>query len=89
VFENKVLRRICDPKGEEVVKCWRRLHNEELNSNLYALPDIIRVMRWAGFVARMGEMRNACKILVGKPEGKRLLSRTRVGNCALGASCSG
>jgi hypothetical protein len=27
-------------------------------------------MRWAGHVARMGEKRNAYRILVGKPEGK-------------------
>jgi hypothetical protein len=25
-------------------------------------------MRWAGIVARMGEKRNAYKLLVGKPE---------------------
>jgi hypothetical protein len=48
------------------------LHNEELHS-LYISPDIIRViksrrMRWAGHVGRMGEVRNAYKILVGKPE---------------------
>jgi hypothetical protein len=30
-----------------------------------------RRMRWAGHVARMGEIRNAYKMLVGKPEGKR------------------
>jgi hypothetical protein len=36
-----------------------------------------RRMRWAGHVARMGEMRNAYRILVGKPEGKRLLGRPR------------
>jgi hypothetical protein len=29
-----------------------------------------RSMRWAGHVARMGEMKNAYDILVGKPEGK-------------------
>jgi hypothetical protein len=34
-------------------------------------------MRWAGHVARKGEKRNACRILVGKPEGKRPLGRTR------------
>jgi hypothetical protein len=49
---------------------WRKLHNEELH-NLYSSPDIIRViksrrMRWAGHVARMGEKRNAYRILVGK-----------------------
>jgi hypothetical protein len=53
---------------------WRRLHNEELY-NLYASRIIIRVIksgriRWAVFVERAREMRNACKILVGKPEGK-------------------
>jgi hypothetical protein len=34
-------------------------------------------MRWAGHVARMGETRNAYRILVGKPEGKRPLGRPR------------
>jgi hypothetical protein len=29
-------------------------------------------MKWVGHVARMGQMTNAYKILVGKPEGKRL-----------------
>jgi hypothetical protein len=28
-------------------------------------------MRWAGHVARIGEKRNAYRIKVGKPEGKR------------------
>jgi len=49
---------------------------------LYAAPSIIRVissrrMKWAGNVARMGEMRKACNILVGTPEGKRPLGRHR------------
>jgi hypothetical protein len=48
---------------------WRRLHNEELH-NLYASLNIIRViksrrMRRSGHVVCMGEMRNACNILVG------------------------
>jgi hypothetical protein len=34
-------------------------------------------MRWEGHVARMGEKRNAFRLLVGKPEGKRLLGRPR------------
>jgi hypothetical protein len=33
-------------------------------------------MRWAAHVERIGE-KNACRILVGKPEGKRPLGRTR------------
>jgi hypothetical protein len=57
------------------------LYNEELR-NMYISQNIIKViksksMRWAGNVACMGEMRNAYKILVGKPEGKRPLRRTR------------
>jgi hypothetical protein len=56
---------------------WRKLHNEELH-NLHFSPNTIRMiksrrMRWAGHKARMGEKRNAYRILVGKPEGKRLL----------------
>jgi hypothetical protein len=34
-------------------------------------------MRWTGHVARMGETSNACKLLVGKPEGRRPLGRPR------------
>jgi hypothetical protein len=37
-----------------------------------------RRISWAGHVAHMGEMRNAYKILVRKPEGKRLLKRPRL-----------
>ena len=58
-----------------------KLHNEEL-SDLYSLPNIVRVvksrrMRWAGHVARMGEGRGVHRVLVGKPEGKRPLGRPR------------
>ena len=31
VFENRILRRIFGPKGDEVTGEWRKLHNEELN----------------------------------------------------------
>jgi hypothetical protein len=37
----------------------------------------LRRMRWAGHVARMGEKKNAYRILMGKPEGKRPLGRHR------------
>ena len=36
-----------------------------------------RRMRWAGRVARMGEVRGVHRVLVGKHEGKRPLGRTR------------
>ena len=62
-FENRVLWRVFGPKRDEVTGEWRKLHNEEL-SNLYCLPNIVRVvksrrMRWAGHVARMGR-REGC-----------------------------
>jgi hypothetical protein len=67
VFENKVLRRIFGPK--------------ELR-DLYSSPSIIRTiksrnMRWAVHLARMVEKRNAYRLLVGKPEGKRPPGRPR------------
>jgi hypothetical protein len=34
-------------------------------------------MRWAGHAARRGERRNAYRILVGKPDGKRPLGKPR------------
>ena len=82
VFENRVLRRVFEPKRYEVTGEWRKLHNEELN-DLYSLPNIVRVvksrrMRWAGHVARMGEDRGVQRVLVGKPEGKRPLGRPRL-----------
>jgi hypothetical protein len=80
VFENRVLR-IFGPKGDEVTESWRKLRNEEIH-NLCSSPGIIgmiksRRMRWAGHVARMGAEKNAYRILVGKPEGKRPLGRPR------------
>jgi hypothetical protein len=68
VFENRVLRRIFGPKGDEVTGEWRRLH--ELN-DLCSSPNIIRViksrrMRWVGHVARMGKGRGAYMIFGGE-----------------------
>jgi hypothetical protein len=76
-----VLRRIFGPKRDEVTGGWRKLHCEELHG-LYSSPSIVRVfkarrMRWTGHVARMGEVRGACKILVGRPEGRRPLGRPK------------
>jgi hypothetical protein len=58
VFEYRVLRKVFEPKRDEVIGGWRKLHNEELR-NLYCSPSIIRIiksrrLRWAGHVACMG-----------------------------------
>jgi hypothetical protein len=79
VFENRVLRRIFEPKRDEVTGEWRKLHNEELHilysSNIRQIKSMI--MRWAGHVARMVEERNVYRVLMGKPEGKIPLGRPR------------
>jgi hypothetical protein len=60
----------------------KKLHNEELH-NVCPSPSITRMMkpnrvRWAGHVARMGEKRNACRILVVKQEGKIPLGKSKI-----------
>jgi hypothetical protein len=55
------------------------LHTDELH-DLYFSSDRIRAiktrrMRWARHVARTGKTRNAYKILVGNPDGKRAVRR--------------
>jgi hypothetical protein len=77
VFENRVLRRIFGPKRDEVTGGWKKLHDKELH-NLYSSPSVITKMRWAGHLTPRGEKRNAYRILVGKPEGKRQLGRPRL-----------
>jgi len=60
VFENRVLKRIFGPMGDEVTGS-EKLHNEELNDP-YSSSKIFRViklrrMRWEGHVTCMGEKR--------------------------------
>jgi hypothetical protein len=81
VFENGVLRRIFGPKRDKVTEEWKKLYNDELN-DLYSSPNIICVIKlrrkkWAGHMGHMGERRVVYRVLVGKPEGKRPLGRSR------------
>jgi hypothetical protein len=48
VCENTVLRGIFGLKREEVVGGWKRMRNERLH-NLYASPNIIRVIKSGGW----------------------------------------
>ena len=81
MIENRVLRRIFQPKRDKVTREWRKLLNEELN-DLYCSQNIFRViksrqMRWASHVARMDVSRGVYRVLVGYPEGKRSFGRPR------------
>ena len=74
VFENKVLRKIFGANKDEIIGEWRKLHNAELHA-LYSSPNILGVLNQD--VARMEQSRNAYRVLVGKPEGKRPLGWPR------------
>ena len=68
MFKNRVLRGIFGPNTDDVTVQWRKLHND-----LYCSPNIVRViksrrMRWAGYVASMGDRRGVYRVVVGKPE---------------------
>jgi hypothetical protein len=56
-FENRTLRRIFEPKREEIIGGWRKVHNEELH-NLYFSTNTMRIT-WAVYVARMAKKKNA------------------------------
>jgi hypothetical protein len=78
VFENRVLRRIFGPERDEVTGGWRTLYNKELH-NLYNQEKLEQVKEGETDRAcsTCDEKRNACRILVGKPEGKRRLGRPK------------
>ena len=79
VFEISVLRRIFEPKGDEVTGEWGKLYNDEL-SDFYSSASIVWVIKsrriiWAGHVTRIGEKGGVYWVLVGKREGKISLGR--------------
>jgi hypothetical protein len=56
-----MLKRIFDPKRDELTGEWRKQYNDELN-NLYFTQNIVRIIkwritRWVGHAARMGRRR--------------------------------
>jgi hypothetical protein len=78
VFENRVLRRIFEPKRDKVTRGWRKLHSEELHPS----PNIIRIInsrrvRLTGHIVQMAKKRTAYRLLVLKPEGKETTKKTK------------
>jgi hypothetical protein len=63
-----------DRKGGQIKKCEGKAIT--YSSPYYSVMKSRRMM-WAGHVARKGEKRDACRILVGRPEGRRPLGRPR------------
>jgi hypothetical protein len=86
MFENRVLRGIFGFKRAGEIYDRRKLRNEKLY-NMYSSSNIITLInlwrkRWAMHVALM-EIRNAYRIMVGKPEGKRPFGRPKNRNGAI------
>jgi hypothetical protein len=81
VFEKRVLGRIFGPKKYEIKGELKRLDNAELYA-LYSSSNIFPViksrrMRWVGHVVRIGTRRGVYRVLVGRPDGKKPLGRSR------------
>ena len=76
MFENKVLRKIFVAKRDDIIGERRKLpvHNAELHALYFSLNIITNLkskrLRRTGHVARMKQSRDACRDLVGTPEGK-------------------
>jgi hypothetical protein len=71
------MRRTFESRREAVSQDCRKRHNEKLH-DLHSSPTIIRMKKsWAGRLAQIGGKINACKVLVGKREGKSPLGQSR------------
>jgi hypothetical protein len=77
VCEKRVLRSIFGPKRDEVMGGWRKVHNEQLHGLCFSPSTIgmikLKRMRWAGYIAQMGEL-NVCRLLV---EGRETTRKTK------------
>jgi hypothetical protein len=65
---------ICGPEWETITGDWKKLHYEKLLDS-FSSPDIIRAKQGEMGGTSIGEKKDACTFLVGKPEGKGLLGR--------------
>jgi hypothetical protein len=67
VFEIRVLRRLVGQRRDEIIRGLKKLQNYEFH-NMYFSSYVIRMMksrrmRWAGQVARKGEMMKHTRFL--------------------------
>jgi hypothetical protein len=71
----KIYRTIILPVVLYGCESWSLTVREEtrLRTGFYGEYLDLREMRWAGHVARMGENMKMCRVLVGRPKGKRPL----------------
>lgn len=79
MFTNRVQRKTAGNKTEEVTGSGTTLQSEELHG-CYTVLNIVKVIksrriRKVGHVAGIGEKRDASRVLVREPEGKRYLGR--------------
>ncbi|KAJ4449304.1 hypothetical protein ANN_00702 [Periplaneta americana] len=63
--------------GEMRLRIHHRLPDIRLMAGGNLVKNSIRRLRWAGHVAHMDESRNAYRMLVGRPEGKKSLERPK------------
>jgi hypothetical protein len=78
VLEDSVLRKIFGTKRDEVTWDWKRLHDKEIRDLYvflikYLSSDEIKKNYVGGQVTHNEERSGACRVLVGRPEGKRTL----------------
>jgi hypothetical protein len=79
VFDNRELRRIYESERGEVAGVWRKLLYKKLHKLYTPLNIMNKSMRikCTEHTVRIGEVRNAYKVLIGTPEGKRPFGRPR------------
>jgi hypothetical protein len=80
VYENRVLMRILEPKRNEIIGGWRKVHKEEFDNLYPSPPNTFRMIKsrrigGEGYVACMKEKRTSYRILMRKPKGERPLGR--------------
>jgi hypothetical protein len=76
MLDNRVLRKVFEPKRDEVTADWKTLHNEKLH-NLYSSTISFQLMKsrkrqWVVHGELMWDRRVAYRVVVGQPEGKWL-----------------